>query len=268
MFLEPIPNPDDIQNLYSEQYFKSHNIQYLQGLDEAAIESRIRLVQEGVKQEVHPFKNKGKMLEVGCASGFFLKAAERLGWDVTGVELSQFASTFASKRLGLKIINSRLEEANLPKNYFDVITMFMVLEHTLNPLDTLKTAKAHLKPGGIIIFKVPNFRCLESLIFGNKWHQLSFPYHLYIFSPLSIIKLNSLLGFKILKLSTYRHFSNYINPVTQHLCGKIVQKSVVLKEKKGILKNILRFLYKKTFSLIDERMLFGEQLRVVLQKKE
>ncbi|MFH1888990.1 MAG: class I SAM-dependent methyltransferase [Candidatus Omnitrophota bacterium] len=265
IFLEPVPDSRTIEEFYSEEYFRNHNIQYLKGLDDAAVESRIRLAEESVRYEIHPFKKGGKLLEVGCASGFFLKAAERLGWEVTGIEVSEFASSFASKRLGLKVMNSRLEDAKLPKGYFDAIVMFMVLEHLPDPVRILKTAKESLKPDGIMIIKIPNYRCVESRIFGARWHQLSFPYHLYIFSPVSVRHLADNHGFKVASLSTYRHFSNYVNPVSGHICGRMVKGSVNFKDKIGALKKPLKFLYRSVFSVIDERMLMGEQIRIVLK---
>jgi 2-polyprenyl-3-methyl-5-hydroxy-6-metoxy-1,4-benzoquinol methylase len=268
IFLEPMPEVATIRSFYSEAYFKRHKLQYFKELGNEAIESRIRLAQAGVKYEVYPFKTKGRLLEVGCASGFFLKAAERLGWKVIGVETSEFASNFASRKLGLEIINGRLEDTDLPKGSFDVIVMFMVLEHMTKPLEILKIVKSYLKSNGIAIIKVPNYRCLESLIFGKNWHQLSFPYHLYIFSPAAIIKLAQRLNFKILKLSTYRHFSNFINPNSKHICGRLVQESASLKTRSSRLKNFIRFFYKAVLSIVDERLLLGEQLRIVLQNKE
>ncbi|MDD4940135.1 MAG: class I SAM-dependent methyltransferase [Candidatus Omnitrophica bacterium] len=268
MFLHPLPDAGTIREFYCEEYFRNHNIQYLKGLDGNSIESRIRLAQESVKYEIHPFKRTGKLLEVGCASGFFLKAAERLGWETMGIEISEFACLFASQRLGLNVMNSRLEDAGLPKNHFDVIVMFMVLEHFPDPVRILQIAKESLKTGGIMIIKIPNYRCVESVIFKSKWHQLSFPYHLYIFSPASMKFLADKLNLSIDALGTYRHFSNYINPVSNHICGRMVKESVNLKEKAGRFKHVLKFLYKSVFSVLDERLLMGEQIRVVLRKND
>lgn len=270
LFLHPVPGAEVIRSLYSQDYYKKHNLQYFNDVADAQIESRLLLCQDGVKHEVHPYKKSGRLLEIGCASGFFLKAAQRLGWDVSGVEVSEYAARFASFRLGLgdRVINRRLEDADLPANHFDVIVLFMVLEHMPHPLAVLETARRCLKPGGIVIIKIPNYQCAESYIFGNNWHQLSFPHHLYIFSPASIGKMIWRLRFRTLSLSTYRHFSNYINPASDHMLEHLSKKSLVMKQKTGILKRPLKFIYKTVFDLIDKRMLLGEQLRVVLQKDE
>ena len=270
LFLQPVPDTEAIRSLYSEDYYKKHNLQYFSDIDDAEIESRLLLCQDGVKHEVHPYKKEGRLLEIGCASGFFLKAAQRLGWDVFGVEVSEYASRFASFRLGLgsRIINKRLEDADLPANHFDVIVLFMVLEHMPYPMTVLETAKCCLKPGGIVIMKIPNYRCVESYIFGNNWHQLSFPHHLYIFSPASMDKIIWQLRFKTLTLSTYRHFSNYINPASDHMLERLSKRSLTVKQKTGMFKRPLKLIYKTVFELIDKRLLLGEQLRVVLQKDE
>jgi ribosomal protein S27E len=71
----------------------------------------------------------GKMLEIGTGAGFFLKAAERAGWSVDGIEVSQAAVEFANSRLDLRVKLEEAEALTYPDNHFDVIIMFEVIEH-------------------------------------------------------------------------------------------------------------------------------------------
>ncbi|MDI6757734.1 MAG: class I SAM-dependent methyltransferase, partial [Endomicrobiia bacterium] len=70
----------------------------------------------------------GKLLDVGCGFGYFMKAASADGWDCDGVEISPVAVEHCRKILGLKVYERPLAELNLPADSFDVATMWGVLD--------------------------------------------------------------------------------------------------------------------------------------------
>jgi 2-polyprenyl-3-methyl-5-hydroxy-6-metoxy-1,4-benzoquinol methylase len=97
-----------------------------------------------------------KILDIGCGQGHFLKLAKDSGWQVKGVELSRGACDYARKNFGIDVINRSVEEVNFETNYFDVITLWNVLDHLLSPTDMLKEINRILKAGGILVIRVPN----------------------------------------------------------------------------------------------------------------
>lgn len=101
-------------------------------------------------------KEKIKVLEVGCSSGFMLLPLVDLGHECFGVEPSGVFSEFV-KTKNIPVYNSvdELESTN-NSNKFDLIMHFFVLEHISNPIDFLKKQLSFLKPGGNIIFEIPN----------------------------------------------------------------------------------------------------------------
>jgi SAM-dependent methyltransferase len=100
----------------------------------------------------------GRLLDMGSGLGFFLKAmAPYRDWDAYGCEISPAAVKFAREQLGLqKVICSRLQDAELPRASFDIITLWDVLDHILRPDPVLRHAHALLKNGGILFIRTPN----------------------------------------------------------------------------------------------------------------
>ncbi|MBI4707539.1 MAG: class I SAM-dependent methyltransferase [Candidatus Omnitrophica bacterium] len=99
---------------------------------------------------------KGCILDVGCGVGIFLNLAKSSGWRTIGVELSKDACDYAKSKSGLEVLNSGIEEARFGENSFDVITLWNVLDHLRDPMSTLKELNRILRPGGIIVIRVPN----------------------------------------------------------------------------------------------------------------
>jgi 2-polyprenyl-3-methyl-5-hydroxy-6-metoxy-1,4-benzoquinol methylase len=100
----------------------------------------------------------GRLLDVGCGLGFFLKAVEHYpGWEAHGWEISAAAVQYACHTLGLTNVTSgRLEDSNWPIGSFDVITMWDVIEHVQEPDPLLSRCHALLKDGGICFMHTPN----------------------------------------------------------------------------------------------------------------
>jgi 2-polyprenyl-3-methyl-5-hydroxy-6-metoxy-1,4-benzoquinol methylase len=129
-----------------------------------------------------PTKPGGRLLDVGCGSGLYLHAFQRLGWEACGVEISAPVAEQARQTLGLRIFTGVLEEARFPDGHFDVVTLLHVLEHLPDPVGTLREVSRILKPEGIVVLAVPNFRSAGALIFRSYWFPLDVPRHLYHFS--------------------------------------------------------------------------------------
>src|SRR5438034_71646 len=78
--------------------------------------------------------NGGRILDVGCGAGFFLRALDEQVWQRFGVEISNEAASQAREKHGdNRIIAGELTEARFPDNKFDLVTFWSALEHTDNP---------------------------------------------------------------------------------------------------------------------------------------
>jgi 2-polyprenyl-3-methyl-5-hydroxy-6-metoxy-1,4-benzoquinol methylase len=150
------------------------------------------------------FKSGGKILDLGCSAGGFLHGLDGSSWQKYGIEMSEEVATQARKRTGAEVFVGDILDAPFPKETFDAVTCFHVLEHLYQPCEILQKVFAWLKPGGVFYFMVPNIDSAGCRIFGSYWYALELPRHLFHFSPTSLRALAKRVGFKELSLSTNR----------------------------------------------------------------
>lgn len=140
----------------------------------------------GLGAMLRPWKEHGRLLDIGCGNGSYLAMMKRLGWEVVGTEIDPKAADIATSSLGIFVHVGDLEDAPFEHASFDVITMSHVIEHVADPIEFLNTAARFLKPGGEMIVVTPNLSSLGSRIFGADWYYLDPPRHLYLFTPASV----------------------------------------------------------------------------------
>jgi SAM-dependent methyltransferase len=142
----------------------------------------------------------GRILDVGCGSGFFLRALDPSRWERFGVELGAGAVEASRRALGAdRIVQGTLHDAAYPDAEFDVVTLWSALEHTNQPRCTLTEARRILKPGGSLIVQVPNAASYQLRLFSGSWFALDVPRHRYHFTPDTLERQLSKAG-----LSVYR----------------------------------------------------------------
>lgn len=127
-----------------------------------------------------------RLLDVGCSQGFFLDTAHaHTGCAVAGVDLDAGSVALARARGGAPAEYSvgRLIDDPVPAGSASVITFFECLEHDPDPVATLVAARRALRPGGLVVVEVPNWRSLWRVVLGRRWMPLLAPQHLVHFSP-------------------------------------------------------------------------------------
>lgn len=97
----------------------------------------------------------GRLLEIGCGKGGFLKMAES-HFDIHGLDISQSAVKRIKAYFGDRVDVSNIEQQALPAGEFNVITVFNVLEHLRQPHQVVEKLFHSLAPGGILFGSVPN----------------------------------------------------------------------------------------------------------------
>lgn len=140
--------------------------------------------------------NKGKLLDIGAATGFFMNLAKGRGFDVTGVELSDFAAEIGRKK-GLNLITGDLLVQSFPEKHFDVITMFDVLEHVPKPKELIKEVSRILKDEGLVVINTPDAESLWAKALGPRWQLIMPPEHINYFSPKNLGNYLSKNGFTV-----------------------------------------------------------------------
>jgi SAM-dependent methyltransferase len=180
VFVNPRPAPEDIAAFYPPEFYDVDTTpQELLAAKRATLEARARLI-----GKVTP----GRLLDIGCQKGEFLHWMKQLGWEVEGVEFSQTPPNI----FGLPIHCGRLESARFAPQSFDVITMWAVLEHVHDPIDTLSRLARLLRPRGRAFVLVTNFRSLPARIMRHD----DVPRHLLMFTPATLSRAAAAAGLR------------------------------------------------------------------------
>ncbi len=152
----------------------------------------------------------GSLLDIGAGTGDFLKVAKERGWEVYGTEPNKNASKLALEK-GVQLKPSLID---FDGKQFDVITLWHVLEHIPNLEETIFKLSNLLKPNGILIVAVPNFKSFDAKYYGKFWAAFDVPRHLWHFSKTSIEKLFAE-NFKLEKIKPMIFDSFYVSLLSE-----------------------------------------------------
>jgi 2-polyprenyl-3-methyl-5-hydroxy-6-metoxy-1,4-benzoquinol methylase len=147
-----------------------------------------------------PPRERLRLLDIGCHIGVFLEIAREQGWEAWGVEPSAWAADQARAR-ALRVTTGTLREARFPDQFFDIVTMWDVIEHLTDPLSSLQEAYRVLAPGGIICIHTINIESPFARLMGHRWPWLM-EMHLYYFSPQTLTQMLEKAGFQVIEMVT------------------------------------------------------------------
>jgi SAM-dependent methyltransferase len=128
------------------------------------------------------FSVPGRVLDLGCGSGWFLRSMREAGWESYGVEISAAAAELGRRQGGLNIFTGTLDQARFADNFFDYIRSNHSFEHISNPNDTLEEMHRILRPDGKLMIGVPNVDSFNAKTFGQYWWYLGAPVHCFNYS--------------------------------------------------------------------------------------
>lgn len=197
VYTNPRPPSAEIARGYSEAVDRDYAI------EDSSRSINAHLALHTIKR----FVGSGRLLDVGCSTGYFLNAA-RLDFEPCGVEPSRWAAEYACSRLRLEVHHGTLADASLAEGSFDVITLNDVIEHLTDPLAALGTLRALLRPRGLLYLVTPNIRSLSARLLGGRWWGLR-PAHLYYFAPDTLSAMLEKAGFEVAQVKSYGRIFTY-----------------------------------------------------------
>jgi len=192
VYVNPIKKEDKLKEDYSQ----------MKSIDATIVgESRLRAAKSQLRL-INKYSNGTSLLDVGCGEGFFLSTATNAGYRTKGIEISQDAAAYAKREFGLDIEARAFEELQLPENYFDIVTLWQVLEHLPRPLEILNEAHRILKPGGLIAASTPDIEGIPSKILRKKWWNIR-RIHVNQFSAKTLTDIIQNAGFRNISSASY-----------------------------------------------------------------
>ena len=201
----PQPSLEKLPSYYESEDYISHTdgrrtlfeklYHFIKGI---ALKKKLNLV--------NSLSTKGSILDIGAGTGEFLLTCKNDGWHVTGIEPSERAKQIAHQ----KGIGMEESLANLADHSFDVITMWHVLEHVPNLEQQLKELKRLLKPNGVLLVAVPNYKSYDAKVYQEYWAAYDVPIHLWHFSKNAISKLFALQSMKLVQVLPMKFDSFYV----------------------------------------------------------
>jgi len=142
------------------------------------------------------YKKRGKLLDIGCAFGYFVELARSKGYDAYGIDPSAYAAKRARRLVGKNRIQEvTIKSAAYQKESFDVITLFDVFEHLSNPLSDMKKLNALLKKDGVIMIATGDTDSIAARIMKRTWTFYIPPQHTFFFNRANATYLLERAGF-------------------------------------------------------------------------
>lgn len=213
----PQPKAEELSEYYESDDYISHT-----DSKETAIDKLYQIVKKHALTNklklINSFKTADKnLLDIGCGTGDFLLICKNNGWKITGVEPNAKAKITAEKKLGNEAASEFYAEINELKDdsQFDVITLWHVLEHVPNLEIYILALKKLLKPNGILIVAVPNFKSYDANYYKQFWAAFDVPRHLWHFSKKSIQLLFAKQEMKVVKILPMWFDSFYVSLLSE-----------------------------------------------------
>jgi len=209
IYVNPIDKASEINKAYSQR--KSTDASIIRESRLRASKSQIGLVKR--------YKNGTYLLDIGCGEGFFLFNASNAGYITKGIELSQDAVEYAKREFGLDVEAKPFEELRFPEGYFDVVTLWQVLEHVPYPLVILEEVHKILKPEGMLVASTPNIEGIPAKILGKRWWSIR-RLHINQFTIKTLTTVLKNTGFKNISSVSYKEYISLLMlflPVLKYL---------------------------------------------------
>jgi 2-polyprenyl-3-methyl-5-hydroxy-6-metoxy-1,4-benzoquinol methylase len=202
VFRAELPDEQALSQIYDENYFRDQPDRadrhgYADYLRDASLHRANARRRLGLLATLMP--RPGRLLDVGCAAGFFVDEARRAGWEASGMDVSAAMVNWARSELGAPVIRANFAQTDVAQPLFDAITMWDYIEHSIDPRRDFGKAREHLRPGGILALSTGDIGTLSARLAGHRWHLLTPEHHNFFFETKTLRRLLEDTGFDVLE---------------------------------------------------------------------
>ena len=185
-----------MRRLYDRRYFFGDEYKdYL--ADRKVFEKNFRLRLKVLQKFLDPKRHR-RLLEIGCAYGFFLEAARGLFDSVYGIDVTEDGIRYAQEQLKLDAVNAELLTHDLGGRKFDVVCMWDTIEHLMSPQLYLEKVARHTDSGALIAMTTGDIESVIARVQKDKWRLIHPPTHVHYFSRKALAALLGAYGFDVI----------------------------------------------------------------------
>jgi len=198
LFAKPLSNAPAPR--YDEEYFGDFIVRDDQ--------NTLIPVYDNILRKAETLSSGRRLLDVGCGTGGFLAAAKNRGWAPRGVDGSYAAIKYVVEKRGIDAYVADLNSFILPKDAYEFVNSFHVIEHLSNPSHFLAQLHSTLVPGGLLSLALPFYKMeriwLHNAIYkmriANYPYDFNLPDHISYFSPKTLCSAIHQFGFDVIEL--------------------------------------------------------------------
>ncbi|MBL7864396.1 MAG: class I SAM-dependent methyltransferase [Cyclobacteriaceae bacterium] len=214
-FFDPMPSNDELMKFYPEESYYAYSMGMPQ--KESSWKTLFRkILFLGYRTKDPHFNEPGRLLDIGCGSGWFMYEMREKGWEVMGVEPSH-AGAETGRKANLDIHEGDLLSTSYSSDYFDYIRLNHAFEHIPDPAEVLTEIRRILKPGGKVFIGVPNVASFNAKVFRQYWYYLGAPVHTFNYSHRTLPMLAKKLGFKNVRVLFNSNFKGVLGSIQIYL---------------------------------------------------
>jgi SAM-dependent methyltransferase len=195
-----IPEGFDVLRIYDQGYFEGGQADgyadYLGSKDVLRREFRKTVL---LIRDLTNFRSPLRLLEVGCAHGFFLDVAAQY-FDCVGIEASKEAAKHAAESGHTVYCGTVTSDVLEGIGNVDIVVMLDVIEHLSDPFETIRLLHRFLNEDGLLVIVTGDIESLLSKLLGKRWRLMTPPQHTYFFSARTLQNLLERLCFKCIRI--------------------------------------------------------------------
>ena len=210
VFLKLCPPETELREVYEEGYFGQGGetgANYIRDFPQMKYNAVLRL------QEISKLRplSGARLLDIGCAAGAFVEAAQELACNAYGIDISRFATEYGKKR-GLKVFQGETPQVIAGEQNWDIVTLWHVLEHVPDPKGLLARLRSVMGSGSLLVIELPDVASLPARFLREKWKMISIPEHLWYFSENTLKRLLASCGYRTFS-TKHTSFTNLLSPI-------------------------------------------------------
>ena len=229
--LETIPKPENVSAYYQSENYISHTDASKSFTDKIYQAVKNFMLLQKLKW-IRKVSKGNNLLDIGAGTGDFLVTAKKKEWNVAGVEPNTQARKLAQEKgIELKEDLTQFKDAS-----FDVISMWHVLEHVPDLDSQIENLARLLKPNGVAVIAVPNFKSFDAKHYRKFWAAYDVPRHLWHFSQQGITELFKKHNFKKIQTKPLVFDSFYVSLLSEK--NKTGQPNMLRAFKVGLQSNL------------------------------